>query len=234
MTFKLTDIVPWGRSAHEYQRMFNLSNSDLTSRILDCGAGPASFTAEMTAQGYSVIACDPLYQFTAADIEQRIQTVCPQIMTGVDQTRDRFVWSQIRSLAELETLRMNAMQRFLQDLPTGQAAGRYVVGKLPTLPFGDRSFNLALSSHLLFTYSDQLSAELHVAALRELLRVAGEVRIFPIVENFTGARSPHLDPVIRQLQPVVQSLEIVTVDYEFQRNGNQMLRLVAGDPEAAM
>ncbi|MGB0564779.1 MAG: class I SAM-dependent methyltransferase [Spirulinaceae cyanobacterium] len=234
MTFKLTNIVPWGRSAGEYQRMFNLSDPDLAGRILDCGGGPASFTAEMTAQGYSVVACDPIYQFSATEIDQRIQAVRPQILAGVEQTRDRFIWSQIRSLEELETLRMSAMQRFLQDLPAGKAAGRYVVGELPRLPFGDRTFDLALSSHLLFTYSEQLSTEFHGAALRELLRVAREVRIFPIVENFSGETSPHLETVISQLTPIVQALEIVTVGYEFQRNGNQMLRLFADAPRTQL
>lgn len=227
MTFKLTDVVPWGRSAPEYQGMFNLTDSELTGRILDCGGGPASFNAEMTAQGNTVVSCDPLYQFSAAEIEQRIQAVRPMILEGVAQTRDRFVWSKIRSLQELEAIRMSAMRRFLQDLPRGKAAGRYVVAELPQLPFGDRTFDLALSSHLLFTYSEQFSADFHVAALRELLRVASEVRIFPIVENFTGDTSPHLAVVREQLQNEVKQLKIVTVSYEFQRNGNKMLRIVA-------
>ncbi|NEO85653.1 MAG: class I SAM-dependent methyltransferase [Spirulina sp. SIO3F2] len=227
MTFKLSDIVPWGRSATEYQGMFNLNAQDLTGRILDCGGGPASFNARMTTQGCSIVSCDPLYQFSVAEIEQRIQAVRPVILAGVEQTCDRFVWSQIRSLVELDTIRMNAMQQFLQDLLCGKADGRYVVAELPRLPFGDRTFDLAISSHLLFTYSDQFSAEFHVAALRELLRVAPEVRIFPIVENFTGEPSPHLPIVLEQLQTEVKQLEVVTVGYEFQRNGNEMLRIVA-------
>ena len=45
--------------------------------------------------------------------------------------------------------------------------------------FADREFDLALCSHLLFLYSEQLTADFHLASIRELCRVAGEVRVFP-------------------------------------------------------
>lgn len=226
MTFKLENIVPWGRSAHEYQQMFNLTPTDLTRPILDCGGGPASFNAEMTPQGGSIISCDPLYQFSPEQIDQRIQETRPLILEGVAKMRNRFVWSQIQSLDDLETTRMTAMARFLQDLSQGTVDGRYVVAELPELPFSDRAFSLAISSHLLFTYSDQFSRKFHVAAIRELHRVAGEVRVFPVVENFTGVRSPHLDFVMVQLQAEGWQVEVVPVSYEFQRGGNEMLRIV--------
>ena len=40
---------------------------------------------------------------------------------------------------------------------------------------------MALCSHLLFLYSDHLDAAFHRAAIRDLCRVAGEVRIFPLL-----------------------------------------------------
>lgn len=49
------------------------------------------------------------------------------------------------------------------------------------------TFDLALSSHLLFLYSADLSAEFHVQALLEMLRGSGEVRVAP-----DGQLSPHL------------------------------------------
>ena len=59
-----------------------------------------------------------------------------------------------------------------QRLRAGRADGRYVEAELPTLPFADRSFDLALCSHLLFLYSVQLGEEFHrdsprVVSLRE-------------------------------------------------------------------
>ncbi len=73
MGFKLESIVPWGRSLEEYLRMFDLTDDDLKLKLLDCASGPASFNAEMTRKGYKVISCDPIYQFPADAIAQRIQ-----------------------------------------------------------------------------------------------------------------------------------------------------------------
>ena len=73
MSFKLENVVPWGRSMQEYVRMFALTPDELKSNILDCAGGPASFNAEMTCQVYKVISCDPIYQFTANKIAQRVQ-----------------------------------------------------------------------------------------------------------------------------------------------------------------
>jgi hypothetical protein len=49
--FTLSDVVPWGRSFDEYQRMFVLSEDDLATTILGCADGPASFNAEATRRG---------------------------------------------------------------------------------------------------------------------------------------------------------------------------------------
>jgi len=55
-------------------------------------------------------------------------------------------------------------------------------------------------------------------------RVATEVRIFPLL-SLGGARSLHVEPVIRRLQEDGLAVTVETVPYEFQRGGNQMLRL---------
>ena len=58
--FTLDQVVPWGRSFAEYRRMFALSDADLGLTIVGCGDGPASFNAEATALGATVISCDPI------------------------------------------------------------------------------------------------------------------------------------------------------------------------------
>ncbi len=224
---KLDTVVPWGRSLTEYQRMFALSDADLEQSILDCGGGPASFNAELTARSGRVVSCDPLYQFSAEAIASRVQTTYETIVAGLHEHRDRFVWGEIATPEALGQARLASMERFLTDLPAGLAAGRYTTDALPALPFADRQFDLALCSHLLFTYSDQFSREFHQAALAELSRVAREVRVFPVLENFTGRVSPHLEPVVAQLQVQGDRVELCTVPYEFQRGGNQMLRVQA-------
>ena len=76
---------------------------------------------------------------------------------------------------------MAAMRRFLEDFPAGLEKGRYHPDALPLLGFEDSQFDLALSSHFLFTYSEQLSADFHVAAIKEMCRVADETRVFPLL-----------------------------------------------------
>jgi ubiquinone/menaquinone biosynthesis C-methylase UbiE len=223
MGLKLESIVPWGRNAAEYQRMFALSPADLSGTILDCGGGPASFNAEMTQQGQRVTACDPLYQFTAAEIEQQVEATWQTLLAKVQANQADYVWDQaIASPEQLGQVRLAAMREFIQDLPIGLKQHRYVVAALPQLPFADRHFDLALCSHLLFTYSDLLSLDFHLDAIAELNRVAAEVRIFPVV-NLSGEPSPHLNAVLDRLRAEGWRAELQTVPYEFQKGANRML-----------
>lgn len=119
---------------------------------------------------------------------------------------------------------MAAMAEFLSDYPQGVEQGRYVDGELPRLPFADGEFDLAVCSHLLFLYSEQLSDEFHAASIRELCRVAGEVRVFPLLE--LGAKpSRHLQVVAACLNAEGYAVTVGPVPYEFQRGGNQMMRM---------
>ena len=224
MGFQLNQVIPWGRSLAEYFEMFNLTPEVLSGTILDCAAGPASFNAEITPQGYEVISCDPIYQFSAAEIRQRIADTYTTVVEGTRQHSTDYVWDKITSPEALGRMRMAAMEQFLLDFPTGYQTGRYQVAELPHLPFKTAQFNLALCSHFLFTYSQHFSADFHLNSILELRRVAQEVRIFPIV-TLSGEVSPWLHPVLQNLQQQNYQAEIVTVRYEFQKCGNQMLRI---------
>jgi len=224
---KLEEIVPWGRSFLEYTQMFALSLDDLQRRIVDVAGGPASFNAEMHRQGYRIVSCDPIYRFTAAEIAQRLQASYSIVVETTRRHQDRFVWQAIPSPDQLGQVRMAAMQQFLADFPQGGREGRYIEASLPELPFSDRAFDLALCSHLLFTYSDQLSFEFHLAAIQELGRVASQVRIFPLLVNTTGEVSPWLTPILAALRQQGYAAEIKPVPYEFQKGGNQLLQIAA-------
>jgi len=224
---KLSSIVPWGRSLEEYRAMFALSAADLPGRTLDCGAGPASFNAEGSALGIRIVSVDPIYAYSAADIEGRIEDTFDAIMSQARAQADRFVWTCFADPDALARARRSAMRRFLADYEAGRQVGRYIAGELPSLPFADRSFDLALSSHLLFLYSEHLSLGEHLAGIRELLRVAGEVRIFPL-DNLAGERSSHLAPVCDALRLDGLTVEEVKVGYEFQRGAGSMLRVRHG------
>lgn len=225
MGIALQDVVPWGRSRSEYIRMFNLTEAELKRSLLDCGGGPASFTAETIQAGGRVIACDPIYRFSESEIAQRIQETYPVVLEATKAAQEQFIWREITSIEHLGQVRMASMQKFLADFPAGKQAGRYVSDELPKLSFATGQFDLALCSHLLFTYSAQLTYEFHLASILELCRVAREVRVFPLLTGFEGERSPHLQPVLSELDRQGYAVKIERVAYEFQRNGNQMLRI---------
>lgn len=225
MSFKLENVVPWGRSMQEYVKMFDLTPDELKLSILDCAGGPANFNAEMTRQGYKVISCDPIYQFTTDEIHQRIQDTYQTIIDGVRATKDNFVWQDIQLPEQLGQIRMAAMRQFLDDFPLGISEGRYLTDELPVLSFKTDQFDLALCSHLLFTYSEQLGAEFHLNSILEMCRVAKEVRIFPLLVHFSGETSPLLQPIMDELQKRGYKVETKQVPYEFQKGGNKMLRI---------
>jgi hypothetical protein len=220
---KLENVVPWGRCFDEYVKMFDLTSDDLKLDIVDCGGGPSSFNFEMMQLGGKVISCDPIYQFTVEEIQNRIQETYPKIIAAQKASLDKFVWQDIASPSELGKVRMTAMNKFLADFPQGISQKRYVNSQLPNLPFIDSEFDLALCSHFLFTYSNILSADFHVSSIVEMRRVASEVRVFPVVTQFSGETSPHLETVISQLSDRGFQVEVRKVDYEFQKGGNQML-----------
>jgi hypothetical protein len=224
--FTLDQVIPWGRSFDEYRRMFALTDDDLRSTILGCADGPASFNAEATSRGMTVVSCDPLYRLDAAQIQDRIDAIYDEVLEQTRRNADEFVWDTIESAEQLGRVRMQAMRLFLEDYEIGRAEGRYIDAELPALPFPDASIDLALCSNLLFLYSTRLDEAFHLAAAREMCRIAREVRIFPLVE-FGNRPSPYVDSVVHALRNVGYRASIDMVPYEFQKGGNQMLRLSA-------
>jgi SAM-dependent methyltransferase len=222
--FSLDEVVPWGRSFDEYRRMFDLADDDLRVRIVGCGDGPASFNAEATRRGSTVVSCDPLYRYDVDELRARIASTHEVILEQTRRNAHEFVWTSIHTIEELGRLRMAAMNAFLDDYPQGRSEGRYVDAELPNLPFDDRSFDLALSSHFLFLYTTQLGEAFHRSAIREMCRVASEVRIFPLLA-LGGVTSPLVEPIANELRRDGFRVSLDDVPYEFQRGGNRMMRI---------
>ncbi len=177
----------------------------------------------MRSRDRTVVCIDPLYAFSSPEIDQRIHALYPTLMEQLRASQSDYVWNTIPTPEHCAQLRWAAMHEFLADFDRGKAEGRYLPIELPNLPFDERQFDLALCSHLLFTYSQQLSVQFHCQAMLEMCRVAGEARLFPLLD--LGCRpSPHVQPVCECLEAHGFYVQIQRVDYEFQRNGNQMLR----------
>ena len=224
MKIKLNEVVPLGRTCTEYRAMFQLNKSDLNRKILDCGGGPSSFNYEMKTQNKEVITIDPLYQFSKENIEKRIEETFDDVMTQANANKDDYIWKNIKTVEELAETRMSAMKLFLNDFQDGKNENRYITAELPDLPFKANEFDLALSSHFLFLYSDMLSLDFHVSAIDEMLRVAREVRIFPLLDLST-AKSQHVEEIIKIFKEKGMQVSIETVDYEFQKGGNQLMKI---------
>jgi len=224
MSFALEKVVPWGRSFDEYVVMFDLSAEIIKKRILGCGDGPASFNCVLTKMGGQIISVDPVYHFSSDEIKKRINETYEVVMEQTRKNKNEFAWKHISSVEELGKVRMGAMNEFVSDYEIGLKEGRYVDAMLPSLPFEDREFDIALCSHFLFLYSEQFSENFHFDSIKELCRVASEARIFPLLE--LGAKcSRHIKRVISRLRESGFKVSIEKVPYEFQKGGNEMLKV---------
>ena len=224
MAYTYDSAAPWGRSFDEYVQMFRLSDADLGLKILGCADGPAAFNARMAEQGHAIVSCDPLYQFSKAQIQTRIDETYDNIISQTYLNLDRFVWTSIPSVDALGRKRRAAMDVFLADYDQGRNDGRYVPAELPALPFPPRTFDLALCSHFLFLYSPILSLEFHQRAVAAMCEAAGEVRIFPLL-TYNSELSQHVEPIMASVQGTGRRASIERIPYEFQRGGNEMLRI---------
>lgn len=224
--FKLDGIAPWGRRLDEYRAFFALDDVPRGTQILDIGGGPASFASEAVSAGYDVTAVDPIYAFDGQGIRSRFEATSKAMRAGFRAAAYRFNWSFYGSESLVHRRRLEALEWFLADFAHA-GSRRYVAAALPHLTFGDRAFDLALISHLLFLYGDELDGTFHLAALREALRVAREVRVFPLL-NLDGRPSSHLPGVIRALESDGYVVALQAVDFEFQRGATKMLRVRHG------
>ncbi|EIC29136.1 hypothetical protein Metal_1339 [Methylomicrobium album BG8] len=220
---ELSSVIHWGRSLSEYKAMFSLSNHDLGKKILGCGDGPASFNAELTEQNGHVISVDPIYRFNANQIRARIDEVYSQVVEQVSKNKDDYVWKHIPHVEALGKVRMQAMRLFLADYGVAKESGRYLNASLPTLPFDDGEFEIALCSHYLFLYSEHVNQSQHILSMKELCRIAKEVRVYPLLSLSDNQTSPHLKPVIAELEADGISVDLVEVGYEFQKGATKML-----------
>jgi len=211
-------VLVTSRSYAEYEAMFDLKQ--LPDSVLDCCAGGASFTAEAAARGVDAIAADPAYELEPSELVDTVRRSLPATSGIVDEHQGSFVWHWYGSPERKDQYRIEAADRFLQDVAA--APERYVAAGLPELPFGDRRFELVLCSHLLFTWADKYDRAWHEVALRELIRVSNaEVRVFPLVMQGAGESVPYLQELLQGLEGV--TYEIRKVPYEFQVGADEML-----------
>ncbi|RUS46080.1 SAM-dependent methyltransferase [Cohnella sp. AR92] len=220
----LSRIVFIGRTFDEYMSMFKLTETELRGRsILDCPAGACSFTAHANELGADVTAADIAYYHGAEDLQRKGLQDLDHTMAQMGKVQTNYVWEYFRSVDDLKNHRYQALTDCSND--RRKHPERYVAATLPVLPFENKQFDLTLSAHFLFMYSDRLDYEFHRRTIQELLRVTKkEIRIFPLT-NLSAEKYHLLDKIIAYLHEQGCTTEEVMVDYEFQKGANRMLKI---------
>lgn len=95
--------------------------------------------------------------------------------------------------------------------------------EVTNLPFEDQSFHLALCSDVLFQDGKHQTEDFHVRALEELMRVASEVRLLPLMSE--GKPSKYLGPVLQKLQQEDLGVEVKEINSGEDQGHIPMLRL---------
>lgn len=222
----MLNLLLWGHTLADYQQMFDLTDADLDKKIIDCGAGPASFNAEMHQLGKHVVSVDELYNLPYDMLQQSINKQFKQMQAGIAEHVDKFNWDRYKNLAELTAARQRGLDAFFTDFELGRQKGRYYPEELNKLSFADASFDIALSAHYLFTIKAELGMDYHLSAIREMARVAKEVRIFPLLDG-DGEITPLLGPILLALQEENYGVKIKEVPFTLHKNGNAMLHVWA-------
>jgi hypothetical protein len=203
MAFTLDNVVPWGRNLEEYTKIFKLTNSDFNNSFISFGDGPASFNAEMTKLNRSVVSIDPIYQFSKEELKNRIAATKEIVLEQTKINQDNFVWKNIKNIDDLEQIRLEAMNIFINDFKLGKKQGRYLNNELPNKTiYKDLEFDLGLSSHFLILYS-QLGLDFHIKSITEMLRICKEIRIFPLL-NLNAIKSEVLEGVIEYFDGTIR------------------------------
>lgn len=219
-------LVLWGHSVDEYREMFALSQEDMNSRILEYGCGPSAVNSQQFHEAHQAVSWDPMFVLDKDTLSSKAVMIFAQMADEVRQEQDQFDFSRVGGLEQFIAQHQKGMKEFFADYEQGKREGRYIGAADYHLPYTDFSFDLALSSHYLFADLDEQSIDFHLNVIRELARVAKEVRIFPLIDR-DGKTSEALGPVLLQLQQEDYGLEVKEVDYHLHQAENAMLRVWA-------
>ncbi len=212
----------WIYDFSDYQQMYDLTQSDFSKTILDFSAGISSFNAEASARGMKVISVDPAYQLSEAAMDSHARTVLHHTISQLEADPTRLQNHSADSRQKIESLWEKTEKLFLQDYATGKSQQRYQSIKLPSFPYSSLQFQLALCTDYVFHHA--LSREKVHAILKELARVAEEVRIFPLLDN-NGKMPAELGPLMLYFQQKNYGIEVREVPYHTLKGGNAMLRI---------
>ena len=222
MATAIDKIVITPRALYDYRNMFLLTEDELIAGpILDCPAGASPFGAQVRARGGTVVSVDMAYELPRPELADKIRADLARLRGWIDANLDVGDWSYLGSPDSLMSQWEVAVDYFLADYAND--GSRYRAATLPSLPFPDKHFRLVVSSHLLFTFPNFLTFDMHVDYLLELVRVsAGEVRVFPLMDS-AGEFYPRLDDLRAVLLDSGVHTEIRKAACAYNKGGDLML-----------
>lgn len=222
MSMQLDDFLITGRTFEEYAAFFNLDAETMRNmRVLDCPGGASSFIAEAKRRGIAAQGCDILYGYDRDALRVQGEKSIEKIYADTGWAADND-FSFYHSIEGHKAHRTLALEAFCSDYNPAD----YRFAELPKLPYPDDSFDLILSSHLLFVYDDRLDEAFHEASITEMLRVGREVRIFPLVDykNSRVDEWENLSPFAYRMAEKFGG-EMIRVGFEFQKGAGFMLKV---------
>lgn len=202
-------------SLEDIQAIFDLSEQDLTKKILVYGAG-ASYLAHP-----NITLVDPLYQHDLSEIKQLTAAKYQELEKTFKQN-PAYVWEYYSSpTAALEAYQKNS-GAFLEHYSQEKKAQRYISGNLENLPFPDNAFDLLLCLDSFFATSQHL--ESHLDMVKELQRIASDIRVFPLLDK-SGQLFTNIGQFIFDLQQQGFGIELKHSDFVLQDQGDAVLKI---------
>lgn len=219
-------LVLWGHGIDDYREMFGLSDEDMNSRILEFGCGPSAVNSEQTQLNHHVVSADPLFVLDKDTLSSKAVMIFADMADEIKAEEARFDFTRSGGFEKLVAERQEGMNTFFADYEQGKNEGRYIGVTDCHLPFADFSFDFALVSHYLFADLDNQTVAFHLKVIKELARVAKDVRIFPLIDR-EGNTSEFLGPVLLGLQKENFGVEVKEVAFHLHQTGNAMLHVWA-------
>ena len=217
MKFSLDHVIFFGRTWDECLGMYAIEESDLVGkRTLDCPGGPDALVAEGLKRGLDLHAVDPQYSDEPDVLEARGHQEITDAMKAWQEDPDHN-WDQ-NEADEYERLKLEALDAFILSYRDNR--DRFLPGALPNIPYQDDAFDLILSGHFLFAYAsldhgglmsiDSLDLDFHIRSVREMVRVAPEVRLYPTYAlSGPSRRQEYVEPIMEAMQADGHKVDLV-------------------------